>query len=148
MQDPHADPVPAQRLWEARYLLARIEGEVMVAANAGWPIRTEGQRIQLLRAAEDLEHAAELLDQVGIRLPPELLNQAREWGLIRWLSARHRSGLLANRDDVIRLEGAVAHRLQAMGADQDKPTRLEVSDERRDRASYRRGNSAKVTAAG
>lgn len=145
---PDTTSTTSQQLWEARYLLARIEGELAVCIAARWPLQSDGRRIQLLRAAEDLEHATEFLDLVGVVVPLALLDSARGWSLVRWMGPKARGALSEDRDGVVRLEGAVRHLLQAMGAGEDRPPEMTVSSERRNRSTYRRGSSAKVTAAG
>ncbi|MCO4743769.1 MAG: hypothetical protein KC912_03200 [Proteobacteria bacterium] len=138
----------AQTLWEARYLLTRVEGELASVLSTGL-LPSGPRKNQLLRCAEDLEHAAELLDHVQIRMPETLLTASRDWGNVTWLGPSRRRALSTDRDAVLRLEGAVLHRLEAIGAETDQPADLaDASAEPWQRASNRRGRGAKVTAAG
>ena len=135
-------------VWEVRYLLVRVEGVLDQAARGWTPWLEDTLRKELASAADDLERAGTLVESIGLTIPGEIVERARMWGLLSWRFASQRRQFLADRDEVLRLEGRVEQALTAMGIHEDTPPKLTESEQRRERASNRRGRGATVTAAG
>ena len=102
----------------------------------------------LTSAAADLEHAVEILTDVGVSVSEETVPRARDWALPAWRGPATRRAWRHDRDQILLLQGRLEQYLDAQGIVKDEPSALGAHEDRWQRASNRRGRTATVTAAG